>query len=116
MQEGVKVIELASVAAAPACGAMLADYGATVTKIEEPKGDIWRGNTIVKQDQKWGAFFDQENRGKRSIILDLKAEGGVDTLKLLLADADVLITNIRSGTIAFACPAVRGSGSGPGSG
>ena len=69
--EGVKVIELATVAAAPACGAMLADYGAIVTKVEEPKGDIWRGNTVVSKDMKWGAYFDQENRGKRSIVLDL---------------------------------------------
>ena len=69
--------ELATVAAAPACGAMLADYGATVTKIEEPKGDIWRGNTMFKRGQKWGAYFDQENRGKRSVVLNLKAEGGV---------------------------------------
>ena len=56
------VQELATVAAAPACGAMLADYGATVTKIEEPKGDIWRSNTMFKRNQKWGAYFDQENR------------------------------------------------------
>jgi crotonobetainyl-CoA:carnitine CoA-transferase CaiB-like acyl-CoA transferase len=94
-----RVKELATVAAAPACGAMLCDYGATVTKIEEPKGDIWRGNTMFKRDQKWGAYFDQENRGKRSVILDLKAPGGVDTLKLMLKDADVLITNVRSGPL-----------------
>ena len=93
--EGVKVIELATVAAAPACGAMLADYGAIVTKVEEPKGDIWRGNTVVSKDMKWGAYFDQENRGKRSIVLDLKADGAVATLKQLLAGADVFITNVR---------------------
>eukprot|EP01046_Picozoa_sp_COSAG06_P076026 COSAG06_NODE_24054_length_674_cov_0.690435_1_plen_81_part_01 len=51
------------------------------------------------RDQKWGAYFDQENRGKRSVILDLKAPGGVDTLKLMLKDADVLITNVRSGPL-----------------
>jgi crotonobetainyl-CoA:carnitine CoA-transferase CaiB-like acyl-CoA transferase len=94
--QGVKVIELASVAAAPACGALLADYGATVTKIEPPGGDIWRRNTVVDKGMKWGAYFDQENRGKRSVVLDLKAEGGVVTLKQLLLDADVLITNVRS--------------------
>ena len=80
-------------AAAPACGAMLADYGAIVTKIEEPHGDIWRGNTPFKRDGKWGAFFDQENRGKRSVVLDLKAEGGVETLKMLLK---VILFNVLS--------------------
>ena len=45
------------------------------------------------------AYFDQENRGKRSVVLDLKAPGGVDTLKMMLRDADVLITNVRSGPL-----------------
>lgn len=79
---------------------MLADYGATVIKIEEPKGDIWRVNTMFKRNQKWGAYFDQENRGKRSVVLNLKAEGGVDTLKAMLRGADVLITNVRNGPLA----------------
>ena len=79
-------------------------------------GDPIRESAFPGYLDSFAPQFFNFNRGKRSIILDLKAEGGVDTLKLLLADADVLITNIRSGTIAFACPAVRGSGSGPGSG
>lgn len=83
---GIKILDLSTVIAGPACCAMLADFGAMVTKVEPPGGDSWRSG---------GAMFQQDNRGKRSVCLDLTADEGYHILLQMLADTDVLVTNMR---------------------
>ena len=86
--DGVRVVELAVVIAGPSAGAILGDWGATVVKIEPPDGDPQRGNLNT-------AYFELDNRGKRSVGLDLKTEGGRDVARRLVARADVFLTNLR---------------------
>jgi len=97
--EGLKVIDLSRVLGGPYCGQMLADHGAEVIKIEPPQGD---------ETRLWGPPFDQEgisayfagiNRNKRTIALDLSKPEGREVLLKLLAEADVLIDNFKTGTM-----------------
>jgi crotonobetainyl-CoA:carnitine CoA-transferase CaiB-like acyl-CoA transferase len=89
----VKVVELGVVVAGPACAGILLDWGAEVVKVEPPEGDPHRGNIIT-------ALFELDNRGKRSVCLDLKNEAAREVLLRLLADADVLVTNLRLAALA----------------
>jgi crotonobetainyl-CoA:carnitine CoA-transferase CaiB-like acyl-CoA transferase len=81
----------------PAAGAMLADLGADVIKIEPPTGDPLRGLTIQGTptgDHGFVVSWENYNRGKRSITLDLRDPRGLEVLHKLLADADVFLTNL----------------------
>jgi formyl-CoA transferase len=95
---GLKVIEIASMIMAPSCAAVLADYGAEVIKIEPPgKGD---NNRFLHQlpglpISEIPYSFQQDNRNKKAIVLDLKQAAGMSVLHDLLAEADILITNFR---------------------
>jgi crotonobetainyl-CoA:carnitine CoA-transferase CaiB-like acyl-CoA transferase len=94
---GLRVIELGVWVAAPAAGALLADWGADVIKVEPPTGDPMRsafGSLGIGQDFPNPAFG-QDNRGKRSIVLDLRQPEAQEQLEQLLATADVLLTNLR---------------------
>lgn len=99
--DGVTVVELATVVAAPSACALLADFGASVIKIESPAGDMWReeARTIrpdgPAKDTVGGIFFENTNRGKKSVQLDLRNEAAVAVLRKLLAKADVFVTNVR---------------------
>jgi crotonobetainyl-CoA:carnitine CoA-transferase CaiB-like acyl-CoA transferase len=102
MLQGVRVIELATVIAAPTCAALLCDMGAEVIKIEVPEGDSFRYlgvNPKTKVNgithEKWGIGFEQANRGKKSVVLQLKSVAGKENLLALLGTADVFITNVR---------------------
>ena len=95
--EGVKVVEVAMWAFVPAAGGILSDMGASVIKVEPPTGDPLRGLKIgnLGSDQLgFDLSWENYNRGKRSITLDLRAEAGVEVLYRLLADADVFLTNL----------------------
>lgn len=95
--EGIKVVEVAMWAFVPAAGGILSDMGATVIKVEPPSGDPLRGlQTGIPQSKETSLNLSWEsyNRGKRSITLDLKQEAGQAVLTKLLADADVLLTNL----------------------
>jgi crotonobetainyl-CoA:carnitine CoA-transferase CaiB-like acyl-CoA transferase len=83
---GLHIIDLSTVIAAPAAAAMMADFGATVTKVEAPGGDAWRSG---------GAMFSQDNRGKRSMCIDLASDEGYAVFLKMVAAADVLVTNMR---------------------
>jgi len=94
---GVRVIELCNTFAGPACGRMLADFGADVIKVEPPEGDPVRQMGLFAEGVSLQAVSIQ--RGKRSIALDLKTEAGKKVLRELLATADVLIENNRPGVM-----------------
>jgi crotonobetainyl-CoA:carnitine CoA-transferase CaiB-like acyl-CoA transferase len=98
--KGLRVLELAQVMAGPVTGLMLADLGADVIKVEKfPGGDDSRAfNSKSKGDMP--ASFEVLNRGKRSAAIDLKSPQGRETLRRLVAQADVLTENFRPGTMA----------------
>jgi len=90
---GLKVVEAASFLSGPLAGMMLADLGATVVKVEPPRGDPYRRFGKPYGDS--SLLFKATNGNKTNVALDLKSEEGVAALFELLADADVLITNWR---------------------
>jgi len=93
---GVKVLEVASWTFVPAAGALLADLGADVIKVEPPTGDPQRGlqNLLaLAGGPSANPFVEIPNRGKRSITLDLASEAGHGVLLDLAATADVFITS-----------------------
>ncbi|MET0365579.1 MAG: CoA transferase, partial [Sphingobium sp.] len=94
--EGIKVVEVAMWAFVPAAGGILSDLGADVIKVEPPTGDPIRGLQIGMSsgDAAFDFSWENYNRGKRSITLDLKMAAGLDVLYRLLADADVFLTNL----------------------
>ena len=94
--EGIKVVEAAIWAFVPAAGGILADMGASVLKIEPPDGDPIRGLTTGGSKIEFGFVlsWDNYNRGKRSMTLDLRQEAGVEVLYKLVKDADVFLTNL----------------------
>ena len=100
--DGVKVVELAAWVAGPSTGAVLADWGAEVWKVESPKGDPFRA-IITSQGYSAdipNAPFTVDNRGKRSVVLDLRDDDGKAAMETLLAAADVFLTNVRVKSLA----------------
>ena len=100
---GVKVIELARILAGPWAGQTLADLGADVIKVEAPEGDDTRrwGPPFIERDgDKRAAYFSATNRGKRCITCDFRTAEGQETVRRLIADADVLIENFKVGGLA----------------
>ena len=97
--KGIKVIELAQIMAGPTCGMLLADMGAEVIKVEKlPGGDDTRSYTQPSIAGESAAFMIL-NRNKRGIAVNLKKPGGLEVVKRLLADADVVTENYRKGTL-----------------
>jgi crotonobetainyl-CoA:carnitine CoA-transferase CaiB-like acyl-CoA transferase len=97
--KGIKVIELAQIMAGPTCGMLLADMGADVIKVEKiPGGDDTRTYTEPSIGGESAAFM-MLNRNKRGIAVNLKTAGGLEVVKRLLADADVVTENYRKGTL-----------------
>jgi crotonobetainyl-CoA:carnitine CoA-transferase CaiB-like acyl-CoA transferase len=96
---GIKVVELAQIMAGPTCGMLLADMGADVIKVEKlPGGDDTRSYSEPQIKGESAAFMIL-NRNKRGIAVNLKTPGGLEVVKRLLADADVVTENYRKGTL-----------------
>jgi crotonobetainyl-CoA:carnitine CoA-transferase CaiB-like acyl-CoA transferase len=95
MLEGVKIVDLTSVVFGPYATQILADMGAEVTKVESPIGDTMRYTGKPAKSRGMAPGFMMINRGKKSLSLDLKQPENRDRLYALIADADVLIHNIR---------------------
>jgi crotonobetainyl-CoA:carnitine CoA-transferase CaiB-like acyl-CoA transferase len=96
--DGVKVVDLSVMISGPLAGMMLADHGADVVKVESPGlGDLMR----FLGTNKGGitGIYANNNRGKRSLVVDLKHPDGQDVLRRLVAGADVLIQNFRPGAL-----------------
>jgi crotonobetainyl-CoA:carnitine CoA-transferase CaiB-like acyl-CoA transferase len=88
-----RVLDLSRVRAGPTCVRMLADFGADVIRIEPPPGIDANDNMFV--DQREGGDFQNLNRNKRSLTLNLKTPEGMAVLRRLVAGADVLVENWR---------------------
>jgi crotonobetainyl-CoA:carnitine CoA-transferase CaiB-like acyl-CoA transferase len=96
---GMVVLELAQIMAGPTCGALLADLGADVIKVERsPGGDDTRRYAEPSVNGESAAFM-MMNRNKRGIAVDLKTDGGRRVLQRLAARADVLVENYRRGAL-----------------
>ena len=94
--DGIKIVELAEHGFVPSCGAILADWGADVVKIERPTGDPLRSvmtSGLVVDTGDFNFLFELYNRNKRGITLDLRHAGGRATFDRLVQGADVLITS-----------------------
>ncbi len=93
------VIELGTLIAAPFCGQVLADFGAEVIKLEDPKtGDPMRqwGRSLPKGQSPWWPVI---GRGKKSVTLNLRAPEGQQIARDLIAGADIVVENFRPGTL-----------------
>lgn len=95
---GIRVLELSAVLSGPMACALLADQGADVVKIEPPGGDLSRRIGPAKGDL--SAMFIAANRGKRSVVLDLKRADHLEVVREIACRADVLVENFRPGTMA----------------
>jgi len=98
--EGILVVALEQAVAAPLASCRLADAGARVIKIERPEGDFARGYDRAAQGE--SAYFVWLNRGKESLVLDIKSKADHALLERILARADVFIQNLAPGAAARA--------------
>jgi crotonobetainyl-CoA:carnitine CoA-transferase CaiB-like acyl-CoA transferase len=100
--EGIRVVELGLWVAGPSAGAVLADWGAEVIKIEPPDGDPFRGLYITAAGAELPANppFELDNRGKRSVVLNLATAEARRIAHGLVERADVFITNMRVAALA----------------
>jgi len=100
---GLRIVELARVLAGPWAGQTLSDLGAEIIKIESPAGDDTRhwGPPFIEREggDRSAAYYHSANRGKRSIAVDLKTDAGRETLKAIVAEADGLIENFKTGSL-----------------
>ncbi|HYB41520.1 MAG TPA: CoA transferase [Candidatus Methylomirabilis sp.] len=96
--DGIRVIDLSRVIAGPWCGALLADLGADVIKVEDTGAGDESRTWPPHQDGESAAYL-LFNRNKRGMTLDLKAREGAEVIKALVARADVLVENFRTGTM-----------------
>lgn len=100
MLEGLKVIELATYVAGPASGAILAEWGADVIKIETAGGDPMRYFfAALGKEEAVNPVFELDNRGKRAIVVDIRTPQGAEIVRDMVAGADVLLTNIRPASL-----------------
>src|SRR5881392_3053924 len=97
--DGIRILDLSTVVLGPYASQILAEYGAEVIKIEAPDGDSTR-RTGPSSEDGMGAIFLGVNRGKKSVVLDLKQASARATLLQLIDTADVLMHSIRPQKLA----------------
>lgn len=95
--QDVRVLDVTQVMAGPFCAMLLCDMGADVIKVESPAGDSSRRMAGARGSD--SASFNAVNRGKRGVVIDLKAAGGPDVLRRLASHADVFVENYRPGVL-----------------
>ena len=100
LMDGVKVVELGAWVAGPAAAGILCDWGADVIKVEGLDGDPFRNALAAIADL--SPAFDLDNRGKRALAIDWRADEGSEIVRRLTDEADVFITNLRPGGLALA--------------
>jgi crotonobetainyl-CoA:carnitine CoA-transferase CaiB-like acyl-CoA transferase len=98
---GIRVVELAVWVAGPSAAGIMADWGAEVVKVETAAGDPQRAvfGSVGLDGSMPVPPFEVDNRGKRSVVLDLRAGQDLDLFERLLGDADVFVTNMRPGAL-----------------
>jgi crotonobetainyl-CoA:carnitine CoA-transferase CaiB-like acyl-CoA transferase len=96
---GVRVVDMATLIAAPGAARHLADFGAEVIKVEAPAGDGTRNYGWPHPDDGVALFWKQVGRNKRTVVLDAKTDAGLGALRGLIERSDVLIENLRPGTL-----------------
>jgi len=94
---GLRVLDFSTTIAGPHCTRMLADLGAEVIKIESSEGETMRIRPPVRNG--CSTAFGQLNVGKKSLVLDLKSEAGLEAVRRLVENADVLVENFRPGVM-----------------
>src|SRR5271165_2391399 len=92
---GLRVVDLTAMVMGPYCTQIMADMGADVIKVEPPDGDNTRYISVGPAPGMSGVFVNV-NRGKRSVVLDLKSDVGKSALRGLIGQADVFIHSMRS--------------------
>lgn len=92
--DGLRVLDLSSVLMGPYASQILGDYGAEVIKVEAPAGDLVR-EIQPSRSAGMGAMFLNSNRSKQSIVLNLKTAEGRDAVLRMVADCDVVLSNVR---------------------
>ncbi len=101
---GIRVVELANYIAVPAAAALLAELGADVVKVEVPWGEVYHHATPrrngYENDFPTSLPYEMDNRGKRSVALDLALPEAQAALDALIAGADIVMTNILPGRLA----------------
>jgi formyl-CoA transferase len=95
--EGIRVLDVTQVMAGPFCAMQLCDMGAEVIKVEPPEGDSTRRMTGASGTD--SPSFNAVNRGKRGIVLNLKAPAAREAFRRLAARADILVENYRPGVM-----------------
>ncbi len=95
--EGIRIVDLTSMISGPVATMLLADQGADVIKVEPPSGDLVRAMGAGQKGI--SPTFLSSNRGKRSLVLDLKTPRGVELLTKLVKTADVFVQNFRPGAV-----------------
>jgi crotonobetainyl-CoA:carnitine CoA-transferase CaiB-like acyl-CoA transferase len=95
--QGLRVLDFSTTIAGPHCTRMLADMGAEVIKIETADGETMRTRPPVRN--RCSTAFGQLNVGKNSLVLDLKSADGIEVVRRLVANADVLVENFRPGVM-----------------
>jgi CoA:oxalate CoA-transferase len=93
--DGIRIVDFSRVMAGPFCTALLADLGAEVIKVESATGDDYRHIGPFRNGE--SALFLSFNRGKKSIVIDLKADDGREVAHGLIANSDVVVENFRPG-------------------
>lgn len=96
---GTRVVDLTRAVAGPFAGRLLADLGADVIKIESPGGDFARDLTPVGTSG-FSAMFNHANAGKRSVVVDLRDERGLEIVRSLVQTCDVVLENFTPGVMS----------------
>src|SRR6266702_7152875 len=94
---GLRVLDFSTTIAGPHCARMLADMGTEVIKVETADGETMRTRPPVRNG--CSTAFGQLNVGKKSLVLDLKSSDGVEVIRKLVANADILLENFRPGVM-----------------
>jgi crotonobetainyl-CoA:carnitine CoA-transferase CaiB-like acyl-CoA transferase len=94
---GLRVLDFSTTIAGPHCARMLADMGAEVIKVEAAEGETMRTRPPLRNG--CSTAFGQLNVGKKSLVLDLKSTAGLEVVRRLIADADILVENFRPGVM-----------------
>jgi crotonobetainyl-CoA:carnitine CoA-transferase CaiB-like acyl-CoA transferase len=99
---GLRIVDLTHMLAGPYCTMLLADLGAEIIKVEPIQGDSTRAEGPFMPDDEvraFGGYFQSVNRGKQSIVIDLKVDAGREALHALLRGADAVVENFRPGVM-----------------